>query len=344
MAGRVFLRGIEGEKYEIRQARQARLQAPHVVREEERSWRDEKAVGHEDASPQSRAKWMVGPGDDPFLTQTLQCHFVRIDPGGSNGGHGHQNEAAFYILEGRGYEVHDAQRYDWQKDDLVVVHNDSRHQHFNASQDEPALALVFKAKALWMYLGLTQQGKRGSLPEGGEDAYGEPQDWAQLWTPGVERLRKIVHSADEPWREAPGGRIKQLAGAGMDVRLFSVDIWLQELEPNAQPRHWHMADELFYVLEGEGELVEWPVEALIDDRYRARVAKTPRRQRWSQGDLVYIPQNSVHELRARQGARLLFAQNRLFRLLGYDSVIENPPVQMGQGGQAPLAETPQLSR
>lgn len=325
MSGRVFLRGIEGEKYEIRHARQERLRASHVVRQEDRSWRDEKAVGHEDASPQSRAKWMLGPGDDPFLSQSLQCHFVRIDPGGSNGGHGHQNEAAFYILEGHGYEIHDGQRYEWQAGDLVVVHNDSRHQHFNASPTEPALALVFKAKALWMYLGLTQQGKRGSLPESGEEGYGEPQDWTQLWTPGVERLRKIVHSEDEPWREAPGGRLKQLAGP--DVRLFSVDIWLQEIEAGARPRHWHMADELFYVLEGEGETLEWPVEAQIDDRYRARVAKQPRRQRWSQGDLVYIPQNTVHALAAPAGARLLFAQNRLFRLLGYDSVIENPPLE-----------------
>jgi len=59
--------------------------------------------------------------------------------------HGHQNEAAFYILEGRGYEIHDDQRYDWAKDDLVFVHADSVHRHFNP-YDEKALALVVKAK------------------------------------------------------------------------------------------------------------------------------------------------------------------------------------------------------
>src|SRR5579884_1092792 len=97
MAGRVFLRGLEGERYDLRAHRRQRLAAAHVVHQSERAWRDERTVGHEDPSPQSRAKWMVGPGDDPFLTQTVQCHFVAIDPGGSNGGHGHQNEAAFYI-------------------------------------------------------------------------------------------------------------------------------------------------------------------------------------------------------------------------------------------------------
>jgi quercetin dioxygenase-like cupin family protein len=173
MAGRVFLRGIEGEKYDLRAQRQERLRAERVIRADRRTWRDEKAVGHEDASPQSRAKWMMGPGDDPFLTQSVQCHFVRIEPGGSNGGHGHQNEAAFYIIQGRGYEIHDGSRYDWSAGDLVVVHADSRHQHFNASTDEPALAIVMKPKATWMYLGLTQQGKRGTVPEGQQDAFGE---------------------------------------------------------------------------------------------------------------------------------------------------------------------------
>ncbi len=325
MAGRVFLRGIEGEKYEIRQQRQERLGAEHVIRQDARFWKDEKAVGHEDSSPESRGKWMVGPGDNPFLTQTLQSHFVRLEPGGTNGGHGHQNEAAFWILEGHGYEIHDGQRYEWSAGDLVVVHNDSRHQHFNASSTEPALALVFKAKGLWMYLGMTQQGKRGSIPDGAEDDYREFEDWSRLWTPGVERLQKIVHSADRPWVEAPGGRIKRLTGE--DVRMHSVDIWLQELDGAATPpRHWHMADELFYVLEGSGELLEWPVEAQIEDRYRARVARTPRRSSWTAGDMVYIPQNTVHELRAPEGARLVCAQNRVFRLIGYDSVIESPPV------------------
>jgi quercetin dioxygenase-like cupin family protein len=32
---------------------------------------------------------------------------VELPPRSSNHGHGHQNEAAFYILEGAGYEIHD---------------------------------------------------------------------------------------------------------------------------------------------------------------------------------------------------------------------------------------------
>lgn len=320
MAGRVFLRGLEGEKYDLKGQRQERLGAPRVVRPEERAWRDERAVGHEDSSPQSRAKWMLGPGDEPFLTQTVQAHFVEIDPGGANGGHGHQNEAAFYILQGRGYEVHDGRRYEWSAGDLVVVHNDSRHQHFNASPDQPALALVLKAKALWMFLGLTQQGKRGSIPEGREADFDERLDWTRLWTPGVERMRKIVHQADRPWEETPDGRLKWLARQGMDTRLFSLDIWLQQVAAGAEEqRRWRMADEVFYVLEGSGHTLEWQVEAEIADRYEARVARSPRRIEWRRGDLVYIAQNTVRQHVATAGALLLACRSRLFGLLGYDA-------------------------
>jgi quercetin dioxygenase-like cupin family protein len=320
MAGRVFLRGIEGEKYDLKGQRQERLTAARVIRAEHRGWRDEKAVGHEDASPQSRAKWMLGPGDEPFLTQTVQVHFVEIDPGGANGGHGHQNEAAFYILRGRGYEIHDGERHDWSEGDLVVVHNDSRHQHFNASADEPALALVLKAKALWMFLGLTQQGRWGSIPEGQEPDFGERLDWTRLWTPGVERLRKVVHSAGEPWQETPDGRVKWLARQGMDTRIFSLDIWLQEIAAGAgERRRWSMADEVLYVLRGSGHTLEWQVEAEIGDRYVARVARQPRRVDWRQGDLVYVAQNTVRRHFAAEGAVLLVCRNRLFGLLGYDA-------------------------
>lgn len=327
MEDRVFLRGIEAGTYNLKTQRHARLEAPHVIGEDQRSWRDEKARGHEDASPSSRAKWMVGPGDDPFLTQTVQCHFVAIAPGGSNGGHGHQNEAAFYILEGRGYEIHDGQRYDWAAGDLVVVHHDSRHQHFNASQQERALALVVKPKCTWMMLGLTQQGRGTTIADGADADFGPREDWSQLWTPGFDSLRKVVHSEPEPWVDVPGGRVKWLANQSMDVRLFGIDVWLQELPGADAPPHWHMADELYYVLEGSGSTLEWPVEADIDDRYYARVARNPWRRDWSQGDVVYVPQNCVHQLQARGGpVRLLGARNRLFGLLGYDRVVENPAI------------------
>jgi hypothetical protein len=60
--------------------------------------------------PQSFLERFVEPVDGP--THTLHVHFEEYAPGGRR--HGHVNEAAFYIFEGRRYEVHDGVRYDWQ--------------------------------------------------------------------------------------------------------------------------------------------------------------------------------------------------------------------------------------
>ncbi len=326
MAGRIFLRGLEGEKYNLRQARDQRLSAPRVKHAMAGSWDGERAVGHEDASATSRTKWIFGPGDDPFLTQTVQSHFVEIAPGGANGGHGHQNEAAFYILEGRGYEIHDGRRYDWEQGDLVVVNADSRHQHFNADPERRALCLVVKPKATWMLLGLTQQGKASMIPPGRESEFGPREEWSGLWSPGVERLAKVIKGSQRPWEHTRDGRIKHLANARIPVRLFGMDVYLQEVASRSA-KHWHMADEVLYVIAGSGYTLQWRVEADIDDRYYARVAKVPDRFAWKATDMMYVPQNTIHQHFAAEPVTLLSAQNRLFKLLGYDAVryLEDAP-------------------
>jgi quercetin dioxygenase-like cupin family protein len=171
--GRVFLRGIASEAYGLADFRAAQLAAPRV--RDDSVVVDDAKVGHSGDSAKSRTWWRIGPGDEPFLTQTLQVHFVQLQPQSSNRGHGHQNEAAFYILEGRGYEIHDGKRYDWSQGDLVLVHTDSVHRHFNP-HDERATALVMKAKCAWMYLGLIQQGRGGQIAT-------NSADWARM--PGV---------------------------------------------------------------------------------------------------------------------------------------------------------------
>src|SRR5918996_3040296 len=156
--GRVFVRGLTSETYGLNHFRREQLAVERV--RDDNVVVDNAAVAHSGDSEKSRTWWRIGPGDEDFLTQTLQVHFVELPGESSNHGHGHQNEAAFYILEGRGYEIHDDQRYEWEKDDLVFVHTDSVHKHYNDG-DETALALVMKAKSMWMYFGLVQQGRGG---------------------------------------------------------------------------------------------------------------------------------------------------------------------------------------
>jgi quercetin dioxygenase-like cupin family protein len=319
--GRVFLRGMSSEQYGLKEFRREQLAAPRVRNDEVIV--DDASVGHSGDSKDSRTWWRIGPGDDPFLTQNIQVHFVEIPPGKSNHGHGHQNEAVFYILQGSGYEIHDDERYDWEQGDLVVVHTDSVHRHFNDG-NETAKALVMKAKSTWMYFGLIQQGRSGPIER--EDEFGPREEWGAVWTPGVEQRKKVVKPPDTVWETTRDGKIRVLCSKDTpDVRVFSVDVFEQEIPPGSRSaKHVHMADEVFYVLEGSGHSLHWEVEAEIAERYYARVGREPTRHDFVEGDTLYVPQNTVHQhfnASEDEPLRLLSVQNRLIKYLGYDNVV-----------------------
>jgi quercetin dioxygenase-like cupin family protein len=325
--GRVFVRGMTSETYGLGEFRNQQLAAPRV--------RDSDVVvdtgdnaAHSGDSAKSRTWWRVGPGDDPFLTQTIQVHFVELPPQSSNNGHGHQNEAAFYILEGRGYEIHDDQRYDWKQGDLVFVHTDSVHRHFNP-YDEKAVALVMKAKCTWMFLGLIQQGRSGPIER--PDEFEDRSEWGLVWTPGVLDRKKVVTAEDSAWQTTPMGRMRVMNSAAMTQnRQFGVDVFELTVPGGSRSgKHWKMADEILYVLDGEGYSLHWEVQAEIAEKYYARIAKEPTRHEIRTGDTLYVPQNTIAQHFAADGSplHLLSAQNRVFTTLGYDNVhyFENAP-------------------
>lgn len=317
--GRVFVRGLTSESYGLGHFRKAQLAVDRV--RDDSVVVDDAKVGHSGDSEKSRTWWRIGPGDEEFLTQTLQVHFVELPPQSSNHGHGHQNEAAFYILEGAGYEIHDDQRYEWEKDDLVFVHTDSVHRHFNPN-DEKAVALVVKAKCSWMFLGLIQQGRSG--PVENEERFGPREDWSRIWTAGVMDRKKVIKPSDTTWEDTPLGRVRVMnAPERTDARQFSVDAFELAVPAGSRSgKYWKMADEVFYVLEGGGHALMWEVEAEIAEKYYARVAKEPTRHEITTGDTLYVPQNHVCQLFAADGTpmRVLSFQNRLFKHLGYDAV------------------------
>jgi quercetin dioxygenase-like cupin family protein len=323
---RVFLRGLSSSTYGLGAFRARQLAAPRV--RADNVVVDDGKVAHSGDSEHSSTWWRVGPGDEPFLTQTLQVHFVQLPPGTSNRGHGHQNEAAFYILEGKGYEIHDDQRYDWSQGDLVLVHTDSVHRHFNP-YDERATCLVIKAKCTWMYLGLIQQGRSGPVAD--EERFGPRTDWSQLWTPGAVERKKVVKPEDTAWEQTPLGRVRVLSSQDRtDVRNFSVDVFELSIPAGSRSgKRWHMADEILHVLSGSGYSLHWEVEAEIAERYYARIAKEPTRHDFKQGDTVYVPQNTIAQHFAADGTPvlLLSGQNRVFKTLGYDKTVylENAP-------------------
>lgn len=328
---RVFLRGMSSEQYGLKEFRQAQLAAPRVRNDDFVA--DDAKVGHSGDSADSRTWWRIGPGDEPFLTQNLQVHFVEIPPGKSNHGHGHQNEAVFYILQGKGYEIHDDVKYPWEAGDLAIVHVDSVHRHFNDG-NKTAKALVIKAKSTWMYFNLIQQGRSGAVER--EDEFGPREDWTQLWTPGIAEKTKIVKASDTVWETTRDGKVRVLCSNDTpNVRVVSVDIYEQEIPPGSRSaKHLHMADEVAYVLSGTGESLQWEVEAEIAERYYARVAKEPTQWEFKTDDTLYVPQNHVHQYvnTGDEPLRILVAQNRLIKYLGYDTVVyfEDAPEFSGE--------------
>jgi mannose-6-phosphate isomerase-like protein (cupin superfamily) len=337
--GRVFVRGLTSQTYGLGEFRRRQL-AVDRVRDDDVVVDDGK-VAHSGDSDESRTWWRIGPGDEDFLTQTIQVHFVELPPHSSNHGHGHQNEAAFYILEGRGYEIHDDQRYDWAKDDLVFVHTDSVHRHFNPC-DERALALVVKAKCTWMFMGLIQQGRSGPIDR--EDEFGPREDWSPIWTPGVLDRKKVIGPSDTVWENTPMGRVRVITSPRReDARIFSIDAYELDIPAASKSgKYWKMADEVFYVLDGSGYALQWEVEAEIAEKYYARIALEPKRYEIAEGDTLYVPQNHVCQLFAGDGTplRVLSAQNRVFKHLGYDAVhyFESAPEHQSAAGE--LVDSP----
>ena len=142
---RIFVRPIQGA-YNLTEELKRLRSMPRV-----RKAKDIKFVD----GPQAYSRHYVEPKDG--ITQTFHLHLEEYGPGGKSQKHGHVNEAAFYILDGVGYEVHDGVRYDWKAGDVAIVHNNCVHQHFNGSAKEPARALVIKTKPMYLFMNMLFQ-------------------------------------------------------------------------------------------------------------------------------------------------------------------------------------------
>ncbi|MCL5960547.1 MAG: cupin domain-containing protein [Chloroflexi bacterium] len=91
------------------------------------------------------------------ITQMIETHIEVYAPGGYTQKHGHMNSAVFYILDGKGYDIHDGQRYDFEAGDVCIVENACVHRHYNADPEKPAAVLVMKAKPLFLFAHMLYQ-------------------------------------------------------------------------------------------------------------------------------------------------------------------------------------------
>ena len=102
--------------------------------------------------------------------ETVDAYMQIIPPGSRSGRHRHLAEECLYVLEGRGYDLHqdcdveitdtyhwtpqdEIKRFEWQAGDVIYIPPNTIHQHFNASPDRPlrlisAINRIFKASGL----------------------------------------------------------------------------------------------------------------------------------------------------------------------------------------------------
>lgn len=106
-----------------------RRACPHVVKGAEQPWVD---------TSMGRLKYLIHP-KIPSGILTMDAWVQYIPPGGKSGKHRHAAEEVHKVLRGRGYDVQDGVRYDWEAEDVVCVPVLTTHQHCNASDTEPAI-------------------------------------------------------------------------------------------------------------------------------------------------------------------------------------------------------------
>ncbi len=192
---------------------------------------------------------------------------VRIDPGSwSTPAHIHGEAEEFvFVLGGSGYSWQNGATYAIGPDDCVV-HRPGEEAHTLHAGEEGLDVLIFgervydeasvlpRARAGWFGAGWVRLGGEDEHPWTLEAAAGAPE----LGEPAEQRPPTIVNVADVEARERDGatvgGRERDLARAGESERS---GLRIAEVAPGKlhAPPHCHSAEEeIFVLLDGDGEL------------------------------------------------------------------------------------------
>ena len=113
--------------------------------------------------------------------ETVDAYMEIIPPGSRSGKHRHLAEECVYVLEGRGYDLHqdcdveitdtyhwkpqtEVKRYEWEAGDVIYIPPNTIHQHFNASPDKPA-RLISATNRIYKACGLNDLEQLEDCPE-----------------------------------------------------------------------------------------------------------------------------------------------------------------------------------
>jgi quercetin dioxygenase-like cupin family protein len=113
--------------------------------------------------------------------ETVDAYMQIIPPGSRSGRHRHLAEECLYVVEGRGYDLHqdcdveitdtyhwkpqdEVKRYEWEAGDVIYIPPNTIHQHFNASKDKP-VRLISAINRIYKYCGLNDLEQLEDAPE-----------------------------------------------------------------------------------------------------------------------------------------------------------------------------------
>jgi len=142
-----------------------------IVRPEDMPW---------EMSRQGLLKHLINEGMNTRM-ETVDAYMQIIRPGSRSGKHRHLAEECLYVLEGRGYDLHqdcdveitdtyhwkpqaEVKRYEWEAGDVIYIPPNTIHQHFNASADQPA-RLISATNRIYKACGLNDLEQLEDCPE-----------------------------------------------------------------------------------------------------------------------------------------------------------------------------------
>lgn len=113
--------------------------------------------------------------------ETVDAYMQIVPPGSKSGKHRHLAEECLYVLEGRGYDLHqdcdveitdvyfwkpqdEIKRFDYEAGDVIYVPPNTIHQHFNADPDRP-LRLISTINRIFKHSGLNDLEQIENAPE-----------------------------------------------------------------------------------------------------------------------------------------------------------------------------------
>ena len=110
-----------------------------------------------------------------------------------------------------------------------------------------------------------------------------------------------------------------------------MDSYMIEFPPGSRSgKHRHMAEEFLYVLGGKGYDLHWDVLMELGQKFEWHINQQSSRWDWEEGDIIYIPPNTVHQhfnADASTPARLISGMNRMVKYMGFNDLeqYENAP-------------------